>query len=531
MSKYMQTDGRWGGLGYPKKPWYLRNCGCGEVSIANVIIEMDKYAGYTPATIQPYCKQFADSKGNGTFWSGIPKMMAHYGITEVKDHATMSTLWTELAKGDRVAIYLMGSRKGGSKKVHWTSSGHFVCSTDYKYENGKHYVYVKDSYSNASNRNGWLTYEEHMRNDVLKVWSGKITKISSTAYRPTTPYTGTLPTKTVKKGTKGDDAKAVQTFLNWCINSKLSLDGNCGNNTTRAIKVYQKTYGLSADGVFGNKSKAKAQEIIKSHEKQTYTGTFPTLTLVKTNAEVIADTIKWAKWIVGDNRFHYGKKPNAQHNGCYFCGTNTLKGGRAKTGVLDYERSYCCNPFVGAAWAHGGCVPTALNLCRKGSSWDFHKGKGYDASSLFTNLGKPSKGSLKAGDVLCKDNHVALYIGGGKIAHASGGDDNKRNSTKWNNSIRTETLTDSMYKNFKRVHRYNGSVNTSAMIRHGEVSNRVAHLQAFLDWYYNGKVGTADGIFGDNTLKWVKQFQTDMKLSVDGVVGEKTIDAMKKAVR
>lgn len=175
-TKFLQTDSRWGGLGYPKKPWYIRNCGCGEVAIANIIIEIAKYKSYTPATIQPYCKQFAAPNGDGTYFSGIPKMMKHYGLTEVKEHDTLAQLWKELEKGDRVAIYLMGSRPGGSKKVHWTSGGHFICSVGYKVKNGKHYVYVKDSYSNSSLRNGWITYEESMRNDVLRVWSGKLPK-------------------------------------------------------------------------------------------------------------------------------------------------------------------------------------------------------------------------------------------------------------------------------------------------------------------------------------------------------------------
>lgn len=185
-TKYMQTDSRWGGLGYPKKPYYLRNCGCGEVSIANCIIEMEQYKKYTPKTIQSYCKQYADPHGNGTYHSGIPAMMKHYGMTEVKEHATMSTLWKELAKGDRVAIYLMGSRRGGSKGVHWSGSGHFVCSVGYKVKNGKHYVYVKDSYSNSSLRNGWITYEGNMRNDVLKVWSGKLNSKAPTPTKTTT---------------------------------------------------------------------------------------------------------------------------------------------------------------------------------------------------------------------------------------------------------------------------------------------------------------------------------------------------------
>lgn len=173
-ANYKQYDTRWASLGYPKKPWYIRNCGCGEVSVCNCIIEMDKYKNATPKTIQPYCKQYAAPNGNGTYFAGIPKMMAHYGMTEVKEHATMDTLWKELKKGNRVAIYLMGSRKGGSKGVHWTSSAHFVCSVGYKVKDGKHYVYVKDSNSTSSLRNGFISYEENMRGDVSRVWSAKL---------------------------------------------------------------------------------------------------------------------------------------------------------------------------------------------------------------------------------------------------------------------------------------------------------------------------------------------------------------------
>lgn len=175
-TNYKQYDTRWGDLGYPKKPYFIKDCGCGEVSIANCIIETDKYRDETPKTIQPYCKQYAAPNGDGTYFSGIPAMMKHYGMTEVKEHQTMKSLWKELEKGGRVAIYLMGSRKGGSKNVHWTSGGHFVCSVGYKHEDGLHKVYVKDSYSESSLRNGWISYEENMRGDVSRVWSGKLPK-------------------------------------------------------------------------------------------------------------------------------------------------------------------------------------------------------------------------------------------------------------------------------------------------------------------------------------------------------------------
>ena len=173
-TNYKQYDTRWAKLGYPKSPYFIKDCGCGEVAVCNCIIEMQKYAKETPKTIQPYCKQYAEPHGNGTYFSGIPKMMEHYGLTEVKEHQTMDSLWKELKKGDRVAIYLMGSRKGGSKGVHWTSSAHFVCSTGYKVKDGEHYVYVKDSYSTSEQRNGWISFEGNMRNDVSRVWSGKL---------------------------------------------------------------------------------------------------------------------------------------------------------------------------------------------------------------------------------------------------------------------------------------------------------------------------------------------------------------------
>ena len=174
--KFLQTASEWGNLGYPKSPCYIRNCGCGEVSIANVIIEMEKYRNSNPKKIQPYCKQYAAPNCDGTYFSGIPKMMEHYGLEKVKECDTMKELWKELDKGNRVAIYLMGSRRGGSKGVHWTSGGHFVSSVGYRIRNGLHEVYVKDSYSNSPLRNKWISYEGNMRNDVVRVWVGRIPK-------------------------------------------------------------------------------------------------------------------------------------------------------------------------------------------------------------------------------------------------------------------------------------------------------------------------------------------------------------------
>ena len=367
---------------------------------------------------------------------------------------------------------------------------------------------------------------------------------------------------------KSTVVKELQSWLG------VTRDGVIGQETTKAWQKKLRSLGYldkdeTIDGIFGPKSMKAWQRFLNDQlfpeeggdsrkkalteaghdydavqnrvneilnpSKKKYTGDLRELKLIKTNAEVIADTIRWAVWIAGDNRFHYGYGKEAHHNGCYFCGTESRL--KKNKGIVDYQFTFCCNPFVGAAWAHGGCVPKALELCQNCNSWDFGKGKGYDKSSLFDNLGHPGKSKLKAGDVLCSDKHAALYIGGGKIAEASGGDDNVKGSKKWNNSIHIADLTDERYKKFKRVHRFNGSVNTTCYIYHGEISKRVYLLQEYLNWYSDGKFfkecGPADGIYGDNTFKWCCRFQEEQigKGEGDGIVGPKTIAAMEKVVK
>lgn len=181
-----------------------------------------------------------------------------------------------------------------------------------------------------------------------------------------------------------------------------------------------------------------------------------TVTQSAASLQVVNGACAWAAAIAADNTFHYGYGSAAHHNGCYFCNTQMLTGGRSKAGVVNYQYTYCCNPFVHAAFAHGGNEGTMLQICQSGSSYDYHQGKGYDKSPLFAKLGKPAKNLLKKGDVICWDNHVALYMGGGKIAEAAGGDDNVPNSEKWNNSIRVCDLSDSRYAKAWGAFRYIG---------------------------------------------------------------------------
>lgn len=375
-NNYKQYDTRWSKLGYPKSPWLIKNCGCGEVAICNCIIEMDKYKSYTPKTIQPYCKQYAEPHGNGTYFTGIPAMMKHYGMTEVQEHQTMASLWKELAKGDRVAIYLMGNRKGGSKGVHWTSSAHFVCSVDYKVKDGKHYVYVKDSNSTSSLRNGFIAYEDNMRNDVSRVWSGKLPKSEK---KPLTEV-----------------AKEV-------------IDGKWGNGEDR-IEALKKA-GYDPDAV-----QKLVNELLTVPEPQKKT--------------VQQKIVAWARKIAKDNSYHYvhWKKNDPKTKQCPIC--HKFPKGK-------YHGFYCTR-FPISAWHHGGGIKIKCDKApNNGQIEKIYKAKTSAealklARSYFCiknikvirNKNGIPQSKLKAGDA-CYNfkgstcQHAFLYIGNGKMIDAN----------------------------------------------------------------------------------------------------------------
>ena len=360
-------------------------------------------------------------------------------------------------------------------------------------------------------------------------------------------YPGAYPVvkKYLEPGDKGTEVTKLQNYLNWYTDGQFfkecgGADGIYGKNTLRYVnKMLTDFFGAKeADGLVGNKTIAKMKAYRKPKKPTPgggYTGKFPTYRLVKDNAKVKADACKWAIWIAGWNIFHYGHGQHAHHNGCYFCGTQRLK---QNHGIVDPDFTYCCNPFVGAAYAHGGGDAEAYKKCNNCSSLDFGTGSGsYEKSKNYDNLGHPAKSKLQAGDVLCNDHHVALYVGNGKVAEASGGDDNVRNSKAWNNSIHVVDLTDSKYKSFPRVYRYNGSVDCDRIITYGEVSDRIYDLQNYLNWYFDGaffkECGEADGYYGKNTLKYVKMMQTDFfgTKEADGSIGQKTIEKMKAVTK
>lgn len=176
-------------------------------------------------------------------------------------------------------------------------------------------------------------------------------QIASAAIYPSKPYTGALPNGTVKKGSRGTDARAVQQFLNWCIKAGLATDSYCGSKTVAAIKKYQKQYNLKVDGVFASQSKAKAKTIIAKYAVPAPAPSNPTWS---------DKAISWAKNIAADDSWHYVKyTSDTRTHECPIC-RNHPKGSFHGFNCIGFSYS-CLYHGSGIKMYHG---PGVINNAR-----------------------------------------------------------------------------------------------------------------------------------------------------------------------
>ena len=251
---YKQADSRWGSKNYNGSS-SMASAGCGPTSCAIIISGLNPKI--TPIDTMKYMQTHGDAKhdkfalyGQGTAWNGIPSCLRYFGcqdVQEVNVNTSMKEVW-ELMKKGYVGVFLFNG-------LPWTSAGHYVAVTDYKYENNTHYVYTRDP--GGRNRTGFYSYEETMKGRVPKVWLCLLEAIKPVP-KPTDKYGYIIAQPTLRKGSKGNEVKSLQRFLNWYCDAKLSLDGNFGANTEKKLKVFQKSEGLETDGIYGNGSYMKA---------------------------------------------------------------------------------------------------------------------------------------------------------------------------------------------------------------------------------------------------------------------------------
>jgi len=239
--------------------------------------------------------------------------------------------------------------------------------------------------------------------NVKDILNSITTSSAAAAYTPKTPYTGTLPKNTVRKGSKGSSVKACQKFLNWCINAGLKVDGKAGKKTVSAIKKFQKANKLKVDGVFGKYCKAKAKKIIDKHKAKPKPKPTPTTT----GADKLLAKAKEYCWPSGTAKKKWAYSTGSA-KASYKSALKKYMKKKAKVSQSD------CGYFVSTCVRASGINSSFNSLHQFG-----------EVPAGFTRPLKGKKipsGFLKPGDIIrykkTSGQHTLMYYGNGKIASA-----------------------------------------------------------------------------------------------------------------
>ncbi len=209
---------------------------------------------------------------------------------------------------------------------------------------------------------------------------------------------------TIKKGKK---VNILESGGKWV---KVSVAGVIGYTKGKYIKTsYGNASNPYADAVSGKISK-NSLNVYSSKSDSTEAIT----TLVKgTKVQVLTTNSKWVKVKIGDVIGYVRGKYVKTSNGT--ASSNSSKG----ESVVAYARRFLGNPYVygGSSLTHGtDCSGFVMAIYR-------HFGKKLPhSSSALRHVGRAVRGGIKnarPGDIICYSGHVAIYMGGNRVIHAS----------------------------------------------------------------------------------------------------------------
>lgn len=139
--------------------------------------------------------------------------------------------------------------------------GYFDFINSKRYENLKHATSPRD-YLEKIKADGYATSSTYVNTCMSRIQGLNLMRydrlIVHVDNQPATGNPYPEPTKNVRLNSKGNDARWLQYQLN-LFGYKLIVDGVAGNLTIGALKDFQKSHGLTVDGICG----AKTRETLK----------------------------------------------------------------------------------------------------------------------------------------------------------------------------------------------------------------------------------------------------------------------------
>ena len=175
---------------------------------------------------------------------------------EVASDTTAPYAFRDAAYAALIALCVDICKRNGKKKLLWLADK--TKTLNYNPASDEMLLSVHRWFANKSCPGDWM----YARMGEL---ASKVTAALCGESVPTveTPTEETIATDgNLKKGSKGDAVKTMQTMLIACGFScgSAGADGDFGNNTLAAVKAFQKDKGLTVDGIYGPVTKAALEK-------------------------------------------------------------------------------------------------------------------------------------------------------------------------------------------------------------------------------------------------------------------------------
>ena len=361
-------------------------------------------------------------------------------------------------------------------------------------------------------------------------------KASATA--PATAAPTATPQGSLKLGSQGDEVRNVQKKLKELGFYKGTVDGDFGEGTEKAVKAFQKQYGLTVDGKVGNATLAKlaaakqtAKPAATPTPKPTATPSYSTNTYLRNGnsgkqVKQMQERLIALNYLVGtatssfDNATEAGVLAFQRRHTSYadgVAGPETLKALYSSSA----HKASSPSGIIGISLKEGSTSTSAVRLLQQKL-----KTLGFYTGSVDGAFGAGTTDAVKAfqrANGLTADG----VAGGGTLnrlfsSSAKNASGYAANATATPKPTATPRATATPLPDNIYVRVTEAPYPSYATLRRGMYGTPVEKMQQALkeQGYYSG---VTDGYFGEGTEDAVKSFQRYNGLAVDGAAGPATL--------
>lgn len=179
-----------------------------------------------------------------------------------------------IATGKAVMVWFQFPRSEWNKEPKVSSSTddivhHSVTAVDFTLKNGKKYLVIQDSWGldKTTDKGLRLISEEYIKKRMT--FAGYVTALPNNwRDNPSVPdiaKPSVYLTQTLKIGSRGDEVRQLQSVLKYeeMFPQTATQEGTFGPVTDRGVRLFQKKYNLSVDGIIGPSSRRLINSLYK----------------------------------------------------------------------------------------------------------------------------------------------------------------------------------------------------------------------------------------------------------------------------